>query len=464
MAHHGLRRARLTLRQSEPDVADPMPAAPQHAPGRLRRIWAVGLRFAPVFGIRAGDVAVRFAFNLTLARALGADASGVYYLALSIVTLASSLARLGLDTAAVKYLAIAADRSDHAQVRGIAARVLAYVAAASLALSALLWFGAGALASHLFAKPALAPVLQALSLATCMLSLDAALAALLSALGRPALSQLIGTVLWPALMLPVLIVAAPGNPADVAHLAVVAMAVTAIVGAAALLKAGGRGPVALGAVPLRTIAATGLPLFGAEMVFLLFSNLPVVALGYFASAAEVGQFAVASRISLLMAVFVVAAGVVASPGFARFHAAQQRDHLTAHVFETTRLVGALAAIACLVMIAVPGLLLQLFGAGFGPAAPMLVILALGQLVPSLFATASSLLSMTGGETALWRATLVSFVAMAILLVALVPQYGGLGAAIATAAGTACYGIAAAIAVRRRLGIDMLHAYWPIRPR
>ena len=49
-------------------------------------------RFAPVFGVRAADVAVRFGFNLALARALGADGSGSYYLALSVVTIAASVA------------------------------------------------------------------------------------------------------------------------------------------------------------------------------------------------------------------------------------------------------------------------------------------------------------------------------------------------------------------------------------
>lgn len=414
-------------------------------------------RFAPVFGVRAADVAVRFGFNLALARALGADGSGSYYLALSVVTIAASVARLGLDTAAVRYVSVALDEGNLARARGTTFMVLAYVAVVGLALSGLLLAAAGPLSHHLFDKPDFVPVLKAFALGTAMLALDMAVASLLSAFGRPVASQVVGTMLWPTLTLPILLFG-PFTAPTVAHIAVTAMALAATGGLVLVLGSLGARLRPVAFVPMRSLVVTGLPLFGTEMVFLLFSNLPIVVLGVFSTATEVGLFAVASRISLLLAVFTLAMTAVSSPHFARLYAAGDSAGLQAAANDATRMVGAACATAALVIMLFPELLLRIFGASFVAAAPMLIALSAGQLVAGLLAPSTPLLSMTGGERALWRTSLFSFAILVMLLLVLVPPLGGLGAAIAAGIGTAAYSGVAAIVVHRRLGIHLHHAY------
>jgi O-antigen/teichoic acid export membrane protein len=49
-------------------------------------------------------IGIQFVFDLTLARKFGADGAGIFYLSLSILTVAAMLGRLGFERAVVRFL------------------------------------------------------------------------------------------------------------------------------------------------------------------------------------------------------------------------------------------------------------------------------------------------------------------------------------------------------------------------
>jgi O-antigen/teichoic acid export membrane protein len=98
-------------------------------------------------------------------------------------------------------------------------------------------------------------------------------------------------------------------------------------------------------------------------------------------------------------------------------------------------------------------LLGFFGTEFTAGAPALSVLALGQLAGAAAGPAGLTLLMTDHERAAAVGTGVGAVVNVTLNALLIPVYGLMGAAVASAFATALTGAIHVLMVRRRLGIN-----------
>jgi O-antigen/teichoic acid export membrane protein len=91
---------------------------------------------------------------------------GFYAIGVTVVQLANVLSQFGMDNGVmVRYVAHYRAEADHARVRGTVLLVLGVAFALSVALSVLLFAGAGLLAEGVFGKPFLESAFRAFSLA-----------------------------------------------------------------------------------------------------------------------------------------------------------------------------------------------------------------------------------------------------------------------------------------------------------
>ena len=74
---------------------------------------------ATAFTLKALGTGLSFGFNIILARLLGAKGAGVYYLALTVTTIASVVGRMGLDNTLLRFTAANAEQKDWDKVAGI---------------------------------------------------------------------------------------------------------------------------------------------------------------------------------------------------------------------------------------------------------------------------------------------------------------------------------------------------------
>ena len=110
------------------------------------------------------EYAVRFAFSIIVARTIGAEQFGLYTLGFTVVSIASMLALLGLQTGLVRFLPPAIRQKDDASIWGIIQVCGGLPALLSLALAVGVILLADPLASMAFHEPRLAPVLRLISL------------------------------------------------------------------------------------------------------------------------------------------------------------------------------------------------------------------------------------------------------------------------------------------------------------
>ncbi|MFO7609890.1 MAG: oligosaccharide flippase family protein [Candidatus Krumholzibacteriia bacterium] len=408
------------------------------------------------FSLRVVGAAVGFGFNVLLARALGADGAGIYFLALTVMTMAAVVARLGLDNTMLRRVAAAVDRGDQAEAAGVYRTAMGLTLMAGAALAALLIVLAPLLAEHVFRKPGLAPSLRVMALAVPVFALLTLQAEAIKARRQVAAATFLQGVGVPLLGLVALalLFARVGSPVQVAAVYLGATVVTLALGVA-VWRGGRRGLLGADGPPAhvapRTLLATSLPLLSVAVLALITSWAGTLALGMGATAADVGHFGAAQRCAVLTSFILVAVSSIASPRFAALHEQGRTAELRRLVRQSAWLTFGLSSPVLLVLVLMPRTVMGLFGEGFAAGWPLLVILAAGQYVNAFTGTVGHLLMMTGLEKPMRNVTLAVAALTIALNVVLVGPWGGVGAATATAVGVAAQNVAFVFVVRRHLG-------------
>ncbi|MGK7346823.1 MAG: flippase [Candidatus Nitrospinota bacterium M3_3B_026] len=402
--------------------------------------------------LRVAGAGLNFAFNLALARLLGVDGSGVFFLALTITTVSATLGCLGLGQTLMRFTAAYAPAGEWNKVAGAYRIGVRLAAGVSLSVTAAVVLAAPWLAG-LFAEHSLAAPLRVMALGIFPLSMITIHAELLRGLKRARDSVLVMGVGVPfsALVLLAMVRASFGVTGAAAAYTAAAMAV-GLMGFFLWRRAapGIRG--VRGNFDRRLLIETSLPIFWVSAVNIFNSAVGTVVLGIWADSAAVGVFNIAFRTAMLTGIFLVAINGLAAPKFAELHARRDFDALRKVARDAAKLVTLAAAPLQALFMLAPGFVLGLFGPEFEDGAAALVIMSIGQFVNVATGSVGYLLMMSGNEKLLRNTTLAFAVVNIALAVALIPPLGVTGAALAAAVSLAGTHITSAILVYRRLAI------------
>jgi O-antigen/teichoic acid export membrane protein len=417
------------------------------------------------FTIRVVSAGLLYLSQIALARWMGAQDYGIYVLAWTWVLVLGGLSHLGLAMVMVRDLPAYAARGEHDAARGLlwTGRCLALGVGTAVAAFGMLMVW---LFADRFEPQRIVPTLLALACVPLF-----ALTDLQDGIGRGRGWMLAGLgppyVLRPLVLLLVMLLAhAIGVTLDAvaATSAAIIATAAAVIVQAALLRQRFAGELPAG--PRRTEparwAAMALPLLIIYAAELVHQNADVVVLSMHRPAADVGMyFAAAKTMALVLFVHYAVGSAMAH----RFSAlATQRDHdgLARAVRDASRWTfwPSLAVAALLLMLGRP--LLALFAPGFADAYPVMAVLMVGFLARAAVGPVEHLLSMLGEQRLCAAVVAGSALCGLVLQVVLVPWYGALGAATATAAGLTLQAIAGAVVAWRRLGLNV--TVLPIRTR
>ncbi|MBA3266165.1 MAG: lipopolysaccharide biosynthesis protein [Nocardioidaceae bacterium] len=183
--------------------------------------------------------------------------------------------------------------------------------------------------------------------------------------------------------------------------------------------------------------------------------------GLVLSSAEVSSFGAALRLTVILGITATSLQVVFAPVVARLLGRDDR-RLEALLRTGATLAAAGTALILIPMIVMPGPLLQwVYGSGFGTAAPLLLLLAIGNVANVLSGMCGTVLTMSRQEG---LAATIQWVAVAIRLVAgllAATAFGAVGLAVSAAVVTTAVGITLWAVTYRRTG---LWTHLTLRPR
>jgi len=201
--------------------------------------------------------------------------------------------------------------------------------------------------------------------------------------------------------------------------------------------------------------AISLPVLMVEGFYLLLSYTDVLVLQQFRSSEEVGiYFAVVKTLALVSFVHYAMSATTAHR-FAEYHAIGDTARLSAYVAHAIKWTFWPSLAATIVLLALGKPLLWLFGPQFVIGYDIMFVAAIGLVVRSAIGPVERLLNMLGHQYICALAYALAFVMNVVLCIALVPRFGGHGAAAATSISLTFETVLLFWIVRRRLGLHVL---------
>ncbi len=395
---------------------------------------------AATLSIRVLGTAVALVVSVAMARMMGQDGYGAFAFWIGVVTLLGIPANFGLATTIVRFTAEYDRANQGTLLKGLLRWSNGLVAALSLIIVVL----AGAV---FHAKPELAPVSDAwavwLALGIVPIAALAKLrASALRGLRRFIQSQLPELMIRPVVMLAFLgawfLLVGKGLPVRVGlGLYLVASAVAFGVGTHWLLRSLPVAPNApaetAGREWLRTVGVLSLTRGGRTAL----ARIDIVMIGMLATAADAGDFRVATSIVGLMGLGLTTINAVSAPFFARLNVERKHARMSRLLKISMAASAGAALIAAAVLLPFGRPLIRfLYGEGFEGAYPILVVLVFGELVNALAGPVGSLLNMIGEERWNLVAVVVSLVLSVIANLMVIPTHGAIGAAVVTSSSLA----------------------------
>jgi O-antigen/teichoic acid export membrane protein len=209
------------------------------------------------------------------------------------------------------------------------------------------------------------------------------------------------------------------------------------------------------AYDVRGWLAVSLPILMVEGFYLLLSYTDVLVLQQFRSSQEVGVYFAVVKTLALVSFIHYAMSASTAHRFAEYHALGDKARLSAYVAHAIKWTfwPSLAATALLLAAGKP--LLWLFGPQFVVGYDIMFVAAIGLVVRSAIGPVERLLNMLGHQYICALAYALAFVMNVVLCVALVPRFGGHGAAAATSVSLVFETVLLFWIVRRRLGLHVL---------
>lgn len=422
-----------------------------------QRMREVAGKAALSFALRLTGAAAQFGFTILVARLFGPAGLGAYALALSVAVIASTLARWGLDQAALKYVAIHAARGEKAAAGRLVRQAGVLVGGGGLAVTLLLWLAAPVLCREIFHEPELAGLMRLMALSIVPFSLLNLMAEALRGLQRIGAFTLVQGVLVPviSILLLALLHYTAGAELTGAAKVYVASCLLAVAGGLCLwrfyLGREGAGTQVKTTNP-RTLLNTASPMAWVALISVGMSFTETLLLGIFRNAGEVGLYAAALRLALLLNFVIIAFNSILAPKFASYYHARDLESVHFVARRSIKLMLMVTSPVFALYFLVPGQIMQLFGAEFAGASLVLFILTLGQLVNIATGPVGIMLMMTGHERVMRKNLVVSSTFTIFFGAFMVWRFGMIGAAGSATTGMFILNGLSVWEVRRRLYI------------
>jgi O-antigen/teichoic acid export membrane protein len=410
-----------------------------------------------VFFVRAASAAVLYLSQVVLARWMGAANYGIYVWVWTLVLILGGLSHFGLGAALVRLIPMYREKGDLDTLRGllIGVRWLAMFSGAVIALIAysLLRSNPDSLDEAYLLPAALGIVCIPLFAMTDVQD------GLGRAQGWLSIALVPPYVLRPVVLLVVMSFAhafnLPMDATTAVFSAIVACWAAAIVQTLMVQQRLDREMVKGERVYKFGIwLRASLPMLVVYAAELVLQNADILVLSAYVPPEQIGMYFAAAKTMALVMFVHYAVGSVVAKDFAALHARGDKAALTAYARDAVRWTfwPSLAAAIAILILGRP--LLWLFSPQFVDAYPVMLILVAGFLFRASVGPAEFVLNALGEQNACAAVACSVAVLDIVLNLLLVPAFGLMGAAIATAISLATGAVLYAIVARRTTGLDI----------
>lgn len=392
----------------------------------------------------------RYLYSALLARWVGAEFLGIYSLANAIMLISEVVAKMGLETGVMRFVSRLNPELDQEKIQKIIASALKMTTIFSLVIMVALIISSGAIVKNILNEPPLLKlviIIFAIAIPFNALTLVSAFAT--QGFKRLKYKILVTQFLNPTLLLTTMVICYWFISAESALMA--PMLITGIIGLFVMLGVLKKVTGVSNNQIMKAKVDTSLFNFSYPLMFVTILQtfmhwMDILMLGYFTDATTVGLYHPAARTAGLLQALLLSFISIYAPMMAQFHREGDRKKMDDTYKLVSRWLLMCAIPISAIFIIFPGKVMLLFGPEYLPSAKILVILTGATFIQAIFGAAGPTLSMSGHtKLVLWN-TIGAFALNFSLNIFLIPNYGIIGAAIATLTSLIVVGFARTIEV------------------
>ena len=392
----------------------------------------------------------RYLYSALLARWVGAEFLGIYSLANAIMLISEVVAKMGLETGVMRFVSRLNPELDQEKIQKIIASALRMTTIFSLVIMVALIISSGAIVKNILNEPPLLKlviIIFAIAIPFNALTLVSAFAT--QGFKRLKYKILVTQFLNPTLLLTTMVICYWFISAESALMA--PMLITGIIGFFVMLGVLKKVTGVSNNQIMKAKVDTSLFNFSYPLMFVTILQtfmhwMDILMLGYFTDATTVGLYHPAARTAGLLQALLLSFISIYAPMMAQFHREGDRKKMDDTYKLVSRWLLMCAIPISAIFIIFPGKVMLLFGPEYLPSAKILVILTGATFIQAIFGAAGPTLSMSGHtKLVLWN-TIGAFALNFSLNIFLIPNYGIIGAAIATLTSLIVVGFARTIEV------------------
>jgi O-antigen/teichoic acid export membrane protein len=414
-----------------------------------------------VMSSRMIGVVLGFVSNVVFARVLGAEFLGVFVLASTSLLFVSLVASFGMGHTFVRFVPVLLSRGDRpgaASLFGLGARL---VLVSSLVFGALVYLLRGVIAGRVFDEPLLTPIMPIVAVGVVGATFELVLGHTLRSLKSPSRETFCLEVVDKVTKLAVFAVLAYfGLRLSGITIAMLAGYFAAV--GAMLFMIDRQAPYLLRGPRMRSVPTREIFAFSSVMLFVGFMNYSLsisdrVMLGILGTSTDVGIYNIAFLISNMLTLVFMGFNASFAPVISELYHNDRIGELKSLYSSLTRGILIIIVPAFCWLVGFGDDLLTVFGGEFSAGYAALIVLSVGVVARCAVGTVGTMLVMSGHQR-YNAANIIIVTAMNVVLnLLLIPRYGLLGAAVATAVSVSAIDTVGLIEVRLLLGI---HPYRP----
>lgn len=397
---------------------------------------------------RGGAALSGVLMTLMITREFGSSNSGVFFLCLSIVTFVSVISRCGLDNTILRLSSIYYQRQKFGAIKSLLCKSFKLIMLAQIAFACITVLLLPYLSTKVFEIAGFSLTLSKLIFISPILSLVIVQSVVFQSMNMTKYSILFQNLLLNSLCI-FLLFFSNDSFNSLLNIYILATTITFFVSFFFLKQLLGKDKRAN--VPSKLIFESCLPQWLVSFVGQIQLWAGPIFIGIWHNSELIAHFVASQRVTVVSLLILTAVNLMYSPKFANLYSNGELSALETIAKRCTRFSFMFALPIFIVTVTFSEQIMAGFGEQFRHAWKVLVILAFGHLVNACTGPVNFLLAMTGFEKDLRNISLVTMIIIISSSVIFIPQYGAVGAAIATALSLIFNNLAALILVKRRLG-------------
>lgn len=397
---------------------------------------------------RGGAALSGVLMTLMVTRVFGSSNSGLFFLCLSIITFVSVISRCGLDNTILRLSSIFYQRENFGSIKSLLDKSFKLIMFAQLVFVTSTILLLPYLSTEVFEIEGFGLTLSKLVFISPILSLIIVQSVVFQSMNMTRYSILFQNFLLNSICI-FLLFFLHDSFNSLLNIYIFATVTTFFVSFFFLKQRLGKDKRIN--VPSKTIFESCLPQWLVSLVGQIQLWAGPIFIGIWHNSELIAHFVASQRVTVVSLLILTAVNLMYSPKFANLYNNGEFGALEDIAKRCTRFSSLFALPIFIVTVTFSEKLMAGFGEQFGQAWKVLVILALGHLFNACTGPVNFLLAMTGFEKDLRNIAFLTMIVIISSSVFFIPQYGAVGAAIATTLSLIFNNLAALILVKRRLG-------------